>query len=308
MPDNQRTIFLAYVALIVSPLFFSTNVIFGRAATDIAPFTLAFLRWSISGFILMLLCRDRVGSMLTVVRQHWHLLLLLGFLGMFICGGMVYFALHSTTATNGTLIYTIPPVIIILIERIWRNRPLKLRESVGVCLAILGVAIIVARGSWQTILSLDFNLGDLLFLAAAVSWAIYSVVLKSNAFAQLGTLSLFALVAVAGALVLLPAAGLEYLAGAAMPNTSKHWITISAIVLLSSLIAFSTFQHGIRILGASIAGIFMYLLPVSGVTLAWFFLGETIHSFHLAGIITILSGVILATFPTRFLQKKGGRS
>lgn len=303
LPDS-RTILLAYAALLISPLFFSTNVVFGRAATDIAPFLLAFIRWGVSGSILLLLCRKQWPQMVAIAKSQWPLLFALGFLGMFICGGIVYLALRETTATNGTLIYTIPPIVIILIERIWRKRPLKWRESLGVVLAVLGVAIIVARGSLETLVDLDFNSGDLLFLLAACSWALYSVLLKSKSLASLGTLPLFALVAMFGALCLLPFALFELAQGIDLPHTVHHWSIIAGIIVLSSLISFSTFQHGVRVLGSSIAGIFLYLLPPFGIGFAWFFLGETIQQFHIAGILAVLSGVVLATFPARLLDRK----
>lgn len=303
MQADNRTIILAYAALLISPLFFSTNVVFGRAATDIAPFLLAFIRWGVSGIILLLLCRRRWHQMLVIAKTQWPTLLLLGFLGMFICGGIVYLALRETTATNGTLIYTMPPIFIILIERIWRKRPLNWRESTGVILAVFGVAIIVAKGSMETLINLNFNSGDLLFLLAACSWALYSVFLKSKAFSQLGTLPLFAMVALFGALCLFPFALWEIIQGVDLPHTAHHWSIICGIIVLSSLISFSTFQHGVRILGSSIAGIFLYLLPPFGIGFAWFFLGETIKDFHIAGIIAVLSGVILATFPQQIFKR-----
>jgi drug/metabolite transporter (DMT)-like permease len=241
--------------------------------------------------------------MFAICRQSWRVLVFLGFLGMFICGGMVYLALQKTTATNGTLIYTVPPVIILLIERFWRGRQLRKREVFGVTLAIAGVVIIIAKGSIQTLQSLAFNPGDLLFLMAAISWAMYSIVLKSSKLASLGTLPLFALISPFGALLLLPVAGYEMWLGENLPHTVKHWSIIGGIVLCSSLIAYSTFQHGVRILGASIAGIFMYLMPPFGVGFAWYFLGESIEGFHIAGIVAILSGVILATFPGKLLKR-----
>ena len=307
--SENRAIMLAYLSLLISPLFFSTNVVFGRAATDIAPFLLAFLRWGTAGLILLLISRNKWPEMAAIAKSQWRLLLLLGFLGMFICGGIVYLALHNTTATNGTLIYTIPPVIIVLIERLYRARPLKWRESIGIALAITGVVIIVARGSWQILAALDFNSGDLLFVLAATSWALYSVILKSQVFASLGTLPLFALVASFGALVLSPFAAWDLYTGltnngAGLPQTQTQWMMIAGIIFLASLIAFSTFQHGVRILGPSIAGIFLYLLPPFGISFAWFFLGERIEPFHMAGIIAILSGVILATFPAKLLKRK----
>ena len=227
-------ILFAYAAMLISPVFFSTNVVFGRAATDIAPFLLAFIRWGLSGMILLLLCRNRWPQMLSIARAHWPTLTLLGFLGMFICGGIVYLALRTTTATNGILIYTAPPIIIILIERFWRQRPLKWRENLGITLAIFGVVVIVAKGSLQTILTLDFNSGDLLFVLAAVSWAIYSVVLKSRIFANLGTLPLFALVALFGAATLFPFALWEIIEGNASARPPPATGRLSA-ALCSSL-------------------------------------------------------------------------
>jgi drug/metabolite transporter (DMT)-like permease len=304
MPSDNRSIILAYAALLISPLFFSTNVVFGRAATDIAPFLLAFIRWGVSGTILLFLCKRSWPKMWALVKTQWPILLLLGFLGMFICGGIVYLALRETTATNGTLIYTIPPVIIILIERLWRKRPLTWRESIGVALAVLGVVIIVAKGSLQTLIDLDFNAGDLLFLLAACSWALYSDLLKTTALSNLGTLPLFAIIALFGTICLFPLALWEIVHGIDLPHTAHHWSIISGIIVLSSLISFSTFQHGVRILGSSIAGIFLYLLPPFGIGFAWYFLGETISDFHIASIISVLTGVILATFPVQLLRRK----
>lgn len=303
MAPNQRSTYLAYAALIVSPIFFSTNVVFGRAGTDIAPFLMAFIRWGTVGLFLTLLCRNHWTQMLATVRAQWPLLLLLGFLGMFICGGFVYVALRETTATNGTLIYTLPPVIIILIEHFWRKRPLQLRESLGVSMAIIGVGIIVAKGSLKNLVNLDFNDGDLLFLAAATSWAVYSVILKSKVFADLDTLPLFAIIALFGALILSPFALWEIVQGQDLPTTSRHWLIIAGVTLFAGLIAYSTYQYGVKILGPSIAGIFMYLMPIFGICFAWMFLGENIQDFHFAGILAVLTGVILATFPVHNFRK-----
>lgn len=300
---DQRTIILAYMILFAGQAFISTNVIFGKLAADIAPFTLAFLRWGITALILITLSRKHLAKMVILFRNQWKLLFVLGFAGMFICGGIVYLALHSTSATNGILIYTTPPIFILLMERIWKGRAIKPREIAGVILAISGVVIIISRGQWVNIVNLTFTPGDLLFLLASMSWAIYSVLLKNEELAEMGTFPLFGLIAACGAIILLPFSAAEALSGMALPHLASHWLIIAGIVFLSSLIAFSSIQYGIKILGPSIAGIFMYLLPPFGITFAWAFLGEILHNFHLAGIVTILGGVILATFPNQLLAK-----
>ena len=101
----------------------------------------------------------------------------------------------------------------------------------------------------------------------------------------------------------LPIALWELVQGDAMPTEAHSWAAIAGIVLISSLLAFSTFQFGVRALGASIAGVFMYLLPPYGVGLAIVFLGEEFHAYHAAGIALVMAGVITATFPAKLLGR-----
>lgn len=298
-----------YFVMLAAPLFFSTNLVFGRYVTgEIAPFTLATLRWAAVALLLapMLLTHRAVVGPLA--RAQWKRLAVLGMLGMGICGGGIYLALSYTTATNGTLIYTTSPVLILLLERLFSGRRSNAREVAGTVVAFLGVAIIVLRGSLQTAMSLSFNIGDLLVFAGAISWAGYSILYRAEPLRQIGNLPLFGLVAIFGALSNLPVAIWEMARGDALPAEASAWAAIGGIVFVSSLLAFSTFQYGVRALGASIAGVFMYLLPPYGVGLAILLLGEEFHPFHAAGIALVMAGVIIATFPASLLRRLTGRS
>jgi drug/metabolite transporter (DMT)-like permease len=290
--------------LFLSPAFFSTNVVFGRAILSVEPFTLAFLRWGITSLILLALCRNDWQKMLDVFQNNKRLSFASGFLAFWVCGGMVYFALHYTSATNGTLIYTTPPILIMLIETIWRGRHISGREIVGICLAVAGVFVIVFRGEAENLASFDFNDGDLIFIAAAVSWAIYSVFLKAKPFEPLDTVPLLALVSLCGTVILAPFAAYEMITTGKFPASSHEWTFIAGIVVFSSLLSFSTFQYGIKILGASIAGIFMYLLPPWGLLFAWLVLGEQLENFHVIGTLLIMGGIVCATLPLKLLRGK----
>jgi drug/metabolite transporter (DMT)-like permease len=302
-PSQRRT--LAFAVMVATPAFFSTNLIFGRHLVgEVAPFTLAFLRWSAVAVLLLPFLRGTGKAVLAIAAARWRLLLLLGFLGMFICGGAVYWALAHTSATNGTLIYSASPVAILFADRLLNGRKIGARETAGSLVAFLGVAAILLKGDPSRIAAAGFNIGDLVFVAAAIAWAFYSVLLRAPAFAGLGNAGLFALVAAAGAATLAPAALAEYLAGAAMPATATAWRDLAGIVVFSSLIAFSGFQFGVRTLGPSLAGVFMYLLPPWGVALAVGLLGETLQGYHVLGIALVVSGVVLATLPTGLLKRR----
>lgn len=292
--------FIPLVVMLLTPLFFSSNLIFGRSTIpEVAPFTLAFLRWTAACVLLspfLWMARERVRAYVTSYPAHW---LLLGFLGMWICGAGVYYALQFTTATNGTLIYTTSPLIVIILERLFFGRATSWREIAGIIVGFFGVAIIVLKGDLNVLANSSFNRGDLMFIAAALSWAGYSVLLKGRRTAGLPVSALFAVVTLSGALLLAPFALWEFLTGAMMPQTWKAWGGIAGIVVFSSLLAFSGYQYGVARLGASTTSIFMYLLPPYGVGLAVLVLGEPFQTHHAIGIFTVLSGLVLATAPRR---------
>jgi drug/metabolite transporter (DMT)-like permease len=57
--------------------------------------------------------------------------------------------------------------------------------------------------------------------------------------------------------------------------------------------------------GPNIAGIFVHLMPAFGAILAWLFLGERIHLFHMVGIALILAGIALTTRGHRAVPEPG---
>lgn len=299
----------AYAALAVMPLLFSSNLIIGRnAIATVDPWTLAFFRWFFAFLILLPFAWRGLRRHGALLREHWRTIALLAFLGMWICGGIVYIALTSTTATNATLIYTSSPVFIVLIERIFRGRDVSPLQAIGIAVAIAGVLAIVLKGDIAGLVHLTFNRGDLLIGFAAISWAIYSVVLKRPAFQPLPTIVLFATIAGAGAICLFPFMLIETGLTGRFPTAPASWASIGGLALVSSVLAFTTFQYGIKVVGPSTTGVFMYLLPVYGVLLAVVFLGEEFHSYHAAGLVLVTLGVILATAPFgRLLRRAAPR-
>lgn len=281
-----------------APFFFSTNLIFGRSlAGELDPFLLAFIRWFLVAVLLSPFVLREWPAAKNLIAFHWRLLMALGFLGMWVAGAVVYLALSKTTAINGALIYTTSPVIILLIEAIFGGRRIGLREMTGAMIAFLGVAIIVLRGNLTAFTSLKFNFGDLLIGLAALSWAIYSVLYRKPVLKQLSNLAVFGLVAWAGVMTLLPAViFVNATSGLELPRPDT-WPRIAGLVFLSSIAAFGLFQYGVRSIGPSLSGLFMYLMPVYGVAMALTFLGEQLEPFHFLGIASVLAGVILATFP-----------
>lgn len=278
------------------PLFFSSNIIFGRGVIgDIAPFITAFLRWAGSTVIMLpFVWADRKAAW-TFVRRKTALWLLLGFLGMGVCGGLVYWALTLTTAANATLIYTTSSLFIILFQWAFQGRRIHGRELGGMAIAFIGVAVIVLRGDPEALRHLSFNLGDVCVLIAAIAFAGYSLLLRHPSVKLLPPLSLFGLIAFSGALVLAPPAAVELVTGGALPDSPGDWYKIAGMILFASLAAFYCFQNSVRVFGPGMAGITLYLMPPCSIVMAVIFLGERFETYHALGIVLVTGGIVLAT-------------
>lgn len=288
----------AYLLLLAMPLFFSSNLVIARGMGDaVPPFTLALLRWAAAVAILAPFVLSGLRQNASRLVADWRRIMLLGFLGMWICGAGVYWALGLTTATNGTLIYTTSPVLVLLIERFLFGKPLSLARLAGVVLAIAGVAVIVLKGDLSALLRLDFNLGDLGIAAAALAWAAYSLVLRNDRLARVPTLPLFAAIAMAGVLTLAPFSAVELALVGGWPMSLRLWGGIAALALFSAVGAFSLYQYGVKVVGPAVTSCFLYLLPVYGVGMSALFLGEALQGHHLVGMALVLIGLIAATAP-----------
>ncbi|MGQ7791817.1 DMT family transporter [Faunimonas sp. B44] len=304
MPPPLPRRFTDIAVMALMPLFFSSNLVLGRAAVaEVEPWTLATLRWSVALVILLPFTLRQLHAFRHALVREWRVLGILGVLGMVICGGVVYLGLARTTATNAILIYTSSTVMILILERVFRGRPVTGRQALGVVLAFAGVGVIVLRGDLARLFSLELNSGDLLIAAAALSWAVYSVVLRKSSLGRIPTLPLFAAIVIAGVGALAPFMAWESWRSGAFPATMSAWAAIGGLALFPSVLAFSFYNYGVQRFGPAANGMLLYLMPAYGVLMSVLFLGESFRPFHLAGLLLVLPGVVLATAPPEVFRR-----
>lgn len=286
-----------WIVFLAVPFFFSSNLIFGRGILgEVSPYTTAFLRWTGSFLVALPFMVGDWRACVDFILNKTLLWLTLGFLGMFICGGAVYWALEFTTAANATLIYTTSTLFILIIQRIFHGRSIQRRELIGMVIAFAGVAAIVLKGDVTQLLQINFNIGDLVILFAAFSFAVYSVLLRNDAAHQIASISLFGLIALSGALTLLPATIYEVATGGLLPTTWSAVGKIAGIIVFASVAAFYCFTHIVRVFGPATAGITLYTTPPVSILMAVFFLGEDFLFYHAIGIVLVIGGVVLSTY------------
>jgi drug/metabolite transporter (DMT)-like permease len=288
---------LAYVLLFVTPALWSVNYLVARWAPGvIAPHALALGRWVVAALVLGAFCAAELRAKRSAIRAEWKQLLVLGTLGMWICGAFVYIGGRSTSALNIGLLYAASPVLIALASALWLHERLGPRQVIGVALALAGVLHILLRGDWPALLRLQFNAGDVWVAVAVVCWAVYSLLLRAwpSAFGPLARLTL---IAAAGVVVLVPFTLWEALAWLPSEWSWRSWALILAAALLPGAGAYGAYSIMQRELGAARVGVVLYLGPLYTAVLAWLVLGEPVQSFHWVGGALILPGIYLSTRP-----------
>ena len=260
----------------------------------ISPHVLALGRWFLAGLILSIIARNELWRERVSTLKAWPQYLVLGTLGMLICGAWVYWAGETTTAINIALIYAASPVLITLGAVIGLKESFSLKQGAGIVIALLGVLHVVVKGQWAALSQVVWVLGDGLIVAAMVSWAAYALLLKKWP-SPLSSTARLAATCMGGSIVLLPFALFEWFA------TPHPGLSISAgtLVVLAAIFpgvgAYWAYSYCQKTLGASRVAASLYLGPLYGSLVGWFLLNESLGWHHAMGAAMILPGIYLAS-------------
>ncbi len=292
--EKQRQ--LAYLLMVLAPLFWTANQVGARyAAPFFPPHQLAFARWLIAFAIMLPFAWRALQAAKGHVAAEWREFLLLGGLGMYICGAWVYIGAQTTTATNLSLIYAASPVIIILISTLIYREAMSLRQGIGAAACVAGILVIIAKGTWATLAQVTFVVGDLWIAVAATCWALYSVLLKHRA-TKLDSFARLTCITAGGLVVLLPFTLYEMASVGPVVIDARSVATALVLGILPGFGAYQAYSYIQKVLPSHIGGLVLYVIPLYTAVVAWLFLGEALRWYHIAGAALILPGVFLATW------------
>lgn len=287
---------LAYVGLVLTPLFWAGNAVVARGTVEnIPPLSMSFWRWIIALAILLPFGLPGVWRHRQVIRQRFGSMLALATFSVAAFNSLLYFAATTTTATNIALINATIPIFVALLAWILlgdRTRPI---QALGIALAIIGIVTVVARGDIAVLTGLQTQPGDLIMVAAVFSWGLFSVLLRRQA-VPLPALTFLTTQILLGTLVILPfyLTDLLFFAGGFDLSRSTA-LPLLYFAIFPGILAYAFWNHGVHKIGPARAAIFMYLTPVFASVLAGVFLGESLGVFHIIGGLLILAGLLLAT-------------
>lgn len=293
MPERRRR--LARLLMWITPALWSANYLVARAADGvIAPHQLALGRWALALALMLPFTWAALARRPRLWLAEWRQLLVLGALGMWICGAFVYIGGQTTTALNIGLIYAACPVAIAACGVWLLHERMSGGQRVGALLALTGVLYVIAKGELGNLLAVRLTVGDGWIVVAAVSWVGYSILLQRWP-SVLDPAPRLAAVALGGLVVLLPFTALEALAAPQPAWGAQALGLVVVAAVLPGALSYQAYSFVQRELGAARTGLMLYLSPLYAALLAWVLLDEAPRAYHAIGAALILPSIWLAT-------------
>ena len=272
-------------------LIWSANYVVVKSAVgEVPPTGFNFLRLVIGAVALLGFLRLGGGPVL-LARRDMLAMAGLGAVGFSLYQVLWGTALTTTTAGDSALIIGASPAIIAVTAAVLGVDRFTWNKGAGACVALAGVALVVASGSG---LSLDeVGIGDLLTLGAATCWALY-VAIGTPIFSRVRPAASAAWGIAFGALWLAPFGVADIVR---QPEAYLGALPLVA-VLFSGLLAVALSQvlvmRAVPSLGPIRFANYQFMLPPLAVMLGAIVLGETIRAGQVVGGVVIVLGILLA--------------
>ncbi|NOY98797.1 MAG: DMT family transporter [Chloroflexi bacterium] len=263
-----------------------------KAVMDvIPPFSLITLRLLLGIVTLWLVAAVR--GRLHVARRHFWQIFWVGFVGYGISIGFQFVGTNLSTAANGALVTSATPAFVLLFAALLLGEKITPRRFLALLVASLGVLAVIDPRKAQ--LSSSLFLGNLNLVAAALTWALYSVLIrKITRGADVLTVSLIAFIG--GLPVSIPMGAWEVASqgiGAITPGVIGGVLFLG---IIATALAMYLWNMAFATLDAGIASLTFFAQPVVGTILGAIFLNEQITPLFVLGGVLIGLGLIISSF------------
>lgn len=293
--------------LTMPPLMWAGNAVVGRLMVgQVPPLTLNLMRWLLAALCLLPL-GWRVWRRPALIAERLPWLAAVSLLGVGLYNALQYLALVTSTPINVTLVAASMPVWMLLVGMLFYGEQPTRRQLLGAALGLAGVLIVIGRGSWRTLLAVQFVPGDLFIVLAAIGFAFYSWLLARPPASMQGERrpgpdqgwdwagQLLLQIVLGSVMAGVFAAG-EQALGA--PPIRWSWTVAAALAFVAlgpSLVAYRCWGLGVATAGPAMAAIFSNLTPLFAALLSAWVLGEPPQPYHALAFVLIVGGIVVST-------------
>lgn len=301
---NIRT--KAHFALFFTSVFFAINFTAVKYLLNgdfVKPFSLNLLRVGITALLLWFLFIFKPEKSI-IQKKDYGRFFLCALTGIAINQLLFVKGLSYTTSIHASLLLLTTPILITFIAAWVLKERLTFYKLAGLGLGICGAVILISSKE-QTGNAKDILWGDILIILNAIAYTLYFVLVKPL-MKIYNPIVVLRIIFTIGFFMILPFCVTEF---AEIPWQSygiKEYSTLGLIIFGGTFLAYLFNIYGIKILGASIAGTYIYLQPLFAAAIAIVFLGEQLSLYKVLAAILIFAGVFLANKQTTDAKTDNG--
>lgn len=282
-----------YLLLLLACVIWGATPASGKLTVDsFSPLMITAMRFALVAALLFVWLAFTQGRNFFIMpRKVWYVAVAMGFMGVLVHNGLLFWGLNYTTATNTALIESIGPTATTLLAFVFLGERLNIFGWLGIVVSCVGTLCIISKGDIDVLLNLEFNIGDIMILGCEIAWSAYAII-SLQAQNKVPSLNLVAWSSLFGAIWCLAVGGVTGSLHIYEVQAGALW-GFAYLVIFSGIIAFVGWNVGVQHVGASKAGVFVYLVPLTGGIIGVVLLGEEILLAQIIGAVLIMGGVMV---------------
>lgn len=262
--------------------------------SEFDPYTFNAIRFILAASFLWIAVANK-KSWFSIDRSDWKWLIPLGLLGNLLYQWLFIIGINYTYAANAAVMLGTIPIWVALFSHLMKFEKMNRLKSLGIIFAFSGVVLIVITGKNPISFGSDTFLGDMLIIAAAMVWGLFTI-LSKQFLTRYTPLQFSAIMTTIGAIAL------TTIAIPFIPET--NWSSLSAGAwggavysgLLAIGLAYLIWNNGILKVGAVKTATYQNLVPVLGLLFGIIILNESLEWLQYVGSAVVIAGILLTRY------------
>lgn len=284
----------AHLALLFTNIFFAINYTTVKQLINqelIKPFGLNLLRVGVSAILLWILFIFKPVKTI-IHKKDTGRFFLCALTGIAINQLLFLKGLSLTFSIHASLLMLTTPILITFIAAWFLKERLNAYKITGLAMGIAGAVVLISArentGNAAQVLA-----GDIMIILNAISYTIYFILVKPL-MKEYNPIVVIRMIFTIGFFMILPFGWKEFLQIPWQAYTLESYGLLFLIIFTGTFLAYLFNVYGIKLLGASIAGTYIYSQPVFAAAIAIIFLGEELSLYKIVAAGFIFAGVYLA--------------
>lgn len=271
----------SYIAIFITILLFSSIEVFSKMLTgSVDPFLIAFLRFFISGIILLFIDIKKIKE---VKKKDWFYLFGLGLLGITIALGSFHLSITGLNAATGAVIFSMNPIFSSIFAVLFLKESFNRYKIMGICIGFIGVYIVLFGFNPMDITNIR---NILLMFVASIGFGIY--IAGSKPFIKkYGTFFTTGTVFISGSLPYL-----FFINNYQISNLKSSMPILIYLSLITTGLAYTLYFYGLKRVPIIVGTSMFYLKPILATGFATIILKENPPIFFYFGVVIILTGMM----------------